>query len=337
MPEYFRDLLAMMTDVSESEWGSNKDPSEKMKDSTLKSYVTRGFPVKFATSIVYRLSMDNLKDNIKMRPSENLSLLAKDLQAYDPTTNADNVADKIAQWLTEIVQVSAKMIQKTELEIQKQQVLSTDLKNTYGAYLLKECKGCCTFEGCGKLLSVTVNGNLQNVYDVTLIEKSGKQTVENLLAMCPQCYATYQIDNKTHKHLKNIKKHLYSQFQDENTLNTSEFEKGLTEVIKKIARLNAKDFEDSSLKPLELKEKIDANKNFHLYTDVKHKVVTYYAKVNEIMINLDKRGDINYDELQSQMKSIYNKLRKKTQIEIFHSISEKIRSVTLADDIYIAK
>ena len=54
------------------------------------------------------------------------------------------------------------------------------------------------------------------------------------------------------------------------------------------------------------------------------------------MISLDKRGIIDYEELQTQMRSIYKRLSKskKTDVEIFTEISTKIHKVTLQDDIY---
>ena len=57
VPYFFRDLIAMITDVNEAEWGTPKDPSTKLsKESTLRSYAKRGLSQKFAQSIVYRLT-----------------------------------------------------------------------------------------------------------------------------------------------------------------------------------------------------------------------------------------------------------------------------------------
>lgn len=56
VPCFFRDLIAMITDVSEEEWGTQKDPSTKLtKENTLRNYSKRGLSKKFAESIVYRL------------------------------------------------------------------------------------------------------------------------------------------------------------------------------------------------------------------------------------------------------------------------------------------
>lgn len=65
-------------------------------------------------------------------------------------------------------------------------------------------------------------------------------------------------------------------------------------------------------------------------------VDTYYIMLKEIITNADKRGEIDYDEVQDQMKAIYKRLKKakKTNVEIFNEISEKVHKVSLQEDIY---
>lgn len=46
VPHFFRDLMAMLTEVSEEEWGISKDPSQEEKDKSLRSYAKRGLPKK---------------------------------------------------------------------------------------------------------------------------------------------------------------------------------------------------------------------------------------------------------------------------------------------------
>lgn len=59
-------------------------------------------------------------------------------------------------------------------------------------------------------------------------------------------------------------------------------------------------------------------------------------KIKEIMISLDKRGEIDYEEVQDQMKAIYRRLKKagKTNMEIFNEIVAKIYRISLQEDIY---
>lgn len=64
--------------------------------------------------------------------------------------------------------------------------------------------------------------------------------------------------------------------------------------------------------------------------------MTYFVRIREIMMNLDKRGDIDYDEVQDQMHAIYKRLKKakKSNVEIFNEIVGKIHRVTLQEDTY---
>lgn len=73
-----------------------------------------------------------------------------------------------------------------------------------------------------------------------------------------------------------------------------------------------------------------------LYTTVTAYVIAYYTKLHEIMMNADKRGDIDYDEVQDQMYAIYKRLKKakKTKVEIFNEIAQKIHKVSLQEDIF---
>ncbi|WP_033164723.1 hypothetical protein [Clostridium sp. KNHs205] len=82
VPYFFRDLIAMITDVSEDEWGTQKDSSTKLtKENTLRNYSKRRLSKKFAESIVYRLDKDLFVDSINQRPKTVRELLADDFRA----------------------------------------------------------------------------------------------------------------------------------------------------------------------------------------------------------------------------------------------------------------
>ena len=107
-------------------------------------------------------------------------------------------------------------------------------------------------------------------------------------------------------------------------------------VISKVKNLKEKDLADASLDPKEIKQKLNPADNIALYITVNTYVTTYYVKLREIMMNADKRGDIDYDEVQDQMHAIYKRLKKakKTKVEIFNEISQKIHKVSLQEDIF---
>lgn len=339
VPLYCRDLLAQITEVSEDEWGTPKDPSTKItKESTLRSYTKRGLSGKFAQSIVYRLTPDNLAAQINGRPFTTRKLLADDLIPYDPAVTADNVGTVVADNMVDIIRRSAGCVPQDALEAEKQRELFSDLKTKYGDFLFEECDGYCPFPGCGKKLTVVSNDKVKRVFDVSLVDKKKKATVANMVALCPMCHATYQMDTSTAKtkELSGIKALLSAHEQSTRLLDSIALEKGIIGAIKKIADLKEKDLYDAELDPKELTQKINPAESIHLYNTVKNNVTTYFRKIKEIMTNLDKRGVIDYDAIQDQMHAMYKRLNKanKSKMEIFREISEKIHRTSLQDEIY---
>lgn len=336
--EFVRDLIAMITTVPEEEWGLKKDPSNRVSSKTYENFAKRGINKTTCKAIVYRLSPENFIESLNTRPKATLELLANDFLPYESTAGKDNIASIMADIFINIIRTTAGLTSVNKLEEQKQLQSSSDLKSKYGKHLLKECDSHCAMPGCGKLLYVSNGTNLSDVYEVTRIDKSKDASIDNLIALCPQCFATYQLDSstKTVRNLNASKRSLSIQMESMIELSTVELEKGLTNVITNIRKLKQQDFFDLTMDPKEINEKIDPNKSFVLYNQVYMTVMTYFIKIKEIMESLDKRKIIDYEELQHQMKSAYKKLKsgKKSESEIFYSLSEKLHKVTLQDILY---
>ena len=339
VPMYCRELFAQITEVAEEEWGTPKDPESKItKESTLRTFAKRGLSGKFAQSIVYRLTPNNLTACINERPLATRQLLADDLTTYAPEVTADTVGIVIADILEDIIRRSAGLVPQDALEQEKQRELFADLKGKFGDYLYDECDGYCPFPGCGKKLSTVVDAKIKRVYEVSLIDKKKKATAANLIALCPMCHATYQIDESKArtKELAGNKALLAAHEQSARLLDSIALEKGIVGVIRKIASLQEKELFGTELDPKELTQKIKPADNLILYNTVKNNVTAYFLKIRDIMTNLDKRGIIDYEAIQDQMKAIYKRLKKanKSQMEIFREITEKIHRTSLQDDIY---
>ena len=339
VPDFFKDLIAMITDVTEDEWGTPKDPSTKLsKESTLRSYAKRGLSQKFAQSIVYRLKPELFIESLETRDNAVLEILADDYRAYDASVDKDNVALKLAYCFIDIIKTAAGLVASDELERQKLAKLSFELKQKYGEYLKDEAEGACAFPGCGRLFAVTDAGHIAYAYEVAVIDKTKEPKVENLIALCPFCQSAFSFETNRRicKEVQGIKKILIAHKQSMKLLDDLKLEKEIIGVVSKIRNLKEKDLLDPSLDPKDIREKLNPDENLALYRTVKGYVDTYYVTIKEIMINADKRGEIDYDEVQDQMKAIYKRLKKanKTKIEIFNEISEKVHKVCLQEDIY---
>ena len=286
VPYFFRELMEMITTVTEDEWGTGKDPSVKLSDETIRSYTKRGLPKKLAGSIVYRLTPEVLVERINERSVTSRTLLAEDLRGYDASLNADNVAEAASSWIVEIIQTAAGLVPQNSLQKQQQQQLAMKLKNKYGDYLLSETDGFCPFPGCGKQLTVLGNGRAVHTYDISLIDKKKAATPDNLIAMCPQCYATYLLDENTKvcKSLKEVKTVLFTHRQSIHLLDNLPLEKGIVGVINRIKKLGEKELSDASLDPKEIKQKLSPAQDMALYLAVNNYVTTYFRRIKEIMV-----------------------------------------------------
>lgn len=339
VPAFFRDLVAMITDVPEEAWATPKDPSSKLtKETTLRSYAKRGLTGKFAQSIVYNLSREMFIESLESRGKDVLKLLAEDYKGYDNTATLDNIAGKLADCFIDIIRRAAGIIPQSDLERQKMLQQALDLKFKYGEYLRDETGNICAFPGCGKLLSQSDHGVTVPLYEVAIIDKAKDATVDNLLAFCPMCQATYSLDNNKRlcKELMSVKKILVARNQSMRLLDGMPLEKEIIGVMSKIKKLKEKDLLDPSLDPKDIREKLNPDDNLALFKTVKEYVDTYYVTLKEIITSADKRGEIDYDEVQDQMKAIYKRLKKakKSNAEIFYEISEKVHKVSLQEDIY---
>lgn len=238
----------------------------------------------------------------------------------------------------EIIRNAAGLAPRNALAQQKQQQIAIDLKFKFGAYLLNEVGRYCPFPGCGRPLTISSAGKAIDSYEVALIDREKAPEISNLLALCPQCCATYSLDDskKIRKELQEIKKVLEGHSHSVTLLDDLPLERGIIGVIGKIKKLKEKDLAEVSLEPKEIKQKLNPSDNYVLYSQVNFFVMTYFVRIREIMMNLDKRGDIDYDEVQDQMHAIYKRLKKakKSNVEIFNEIVGKIHRVTLQEDTY---
>ncbi len=77
IPYFFKDLIAMITEVSEEVWYTPKDQSTKLiSENTLRSYTKRGITKKFAQSIVYKFSHKDFVVSLNDRSQAVLKLLS---------------------------------------------------------------------------------------------------------------------------------------------------------------------------------------------------------------------------------------------------------------------
>ena len=208
---FFRDLMAMITTVTEEEWGTPLDPNTKrVNDRTIFNYINRGLSQSFAQSIVNRLNPIVLEERINERPHDTRVALAGELSPYDDNINADNVGKYASQMLVSIIKSAAGLLSDEDINAEREAVRAAQLKIKYGPALLQESNNVCHYSQCGKQLYKMASGKIEYVYEVCTIDETKKNTFSNLIALCPDCKAKYCVKHspKQLSELKRIKKSL---------------------------------------------------------------------------------------------------------------------------------
>ena len=132
---FFRDLMAMITTVTEEEWGTDLDPDTKpITDDTIYNYIKRGLSKPFAQNIVNRLTPQYLEMRIEERPEETREALAKELSPYVDDINSDNVGKYASDLMVEVIKSSAGFLSDEEIA-QRKKDTKAEHKNRNNGYL----------------------------------------------------------------------------------------------------------------------------------------------------------------------------------------------------------
>lgn len=337
--EFFHDFMSMITKLKPNEWNV-RDPGNGLSKSSICRYVNRGIPKKLARNILYSFTPEFLLERINHASSVSKIALLAEMQKHDSRANEQNLANVVLFHLVECLQISAGLTPLTQLQKQIQERESQSLKSKYGMYLLHECMNCCPVPSCGRELLVLKDERVTPVYEVSLIDKKKSASVDSLIAMCPQCFATYKIDssNSIMKELKNRKKILRAHAQTKQVFDKYELEMGISRMFKKLKNLKKSDLKVKKYKydPLTVGQKIDEDEYLTLNQTVYDHVNLYYSKVREILVGLDKSKQINYRLLQNQIACLYANVSEKTnnKDKIYEEIADFIYRKTLEDRRY---
>lgn len=132
--------------------------------------------------------------------------------------------------------------------------------------------------------------------------------------------------------LKNVKKILVSAHNSQQAISDMKLDSGIVSVLTSLNKLKCDEY-DISYDSKQLTDKISPENNRTLYKLVKNPVIDNYLTIQKIIVNLDKQGKIDYEEIQYQTRSMYKKLKaaKHNNLAIFNTISEKLHKATLQD------
>ena len=119
--EFFRDMMAMITTVTEDEWGTELDPNtRRTNNNTIFNYIKRGLSQTFAQAIVNRLTPEVLEERINEKPQATREALACELSVYDESINVDNVGKRASEMMVDIIIKSAGLHSAEEIKAAKE-------------------------------------------------------------------------------------------------------------------------------------------------------------------------------------------------------------------------
>ena len=208
----------------------------------------------------------------------------------------------------------------------------TDLKNAYGVHLLAETKQRCPNDGCFKPLYQDADG--KSAFDYTVVQinpKLPRNTVDNLIALCPECARRYMFDINTEKihRLEDIKLRITILKEALDEMSDEKLVAGVESVLRKISQIPVTQVMELNYSPTEVVKKMDGT-DASLFFKIHNFVNKYYPDVETTFIQLEMEGTVDYERFCSQMKYEYKDLAQQglTQSQIFDKLVTWLAGLT---------
>lgn len=336
--DFMRDIIAMLIDLPEKDWDTAKDPSHRVKQSTLRSFYNRGLSQKMAMQILKYPNKDGFIDSINYyeRPITVRENLANDIKPFvNEEVNPDNVGEILFKLFNESLKYEVNPQKKNERTLLKARQDSLSYKGEMGSILLEDCRFACSSPGCGSSLQVTGDNNSGvPSYEIAKISFRKKSEYKNLLCLCHKCFDSYVIGHTKakEKELEAVKDIQSSSRYSSNILSEIEIEKGITLIVENITAAKESDLIELNYNPTSVKGKIVGESNTMIRNLIEFYVAKYVNFVHKIMQNLSEQGKFKDELVRAQIKEKYKNLKnqknKVSKEQIFNSLAEIIQKQT---------
>lgn len=256
--------------------------------------------------------------------------ICSSFQDYCPGITPFNVAKKMAELFQSILLEAVDDKKKSITRVNT----GDGLKGSYGVNLVIETNCICPNDWCNQSLQSDINGQAELCYEILRIDESKPVTIENLIALCPSCYAKLS-QNKlpgSKERLKAIKKQLMQESAESSILSTERIERGIESVLEKILITPDEELVPLNYNPVAIRHKIKADYN-PLVIKVKSYVTAYYSKVDQWLKQMDQEGMQHFRPFCNSMKINYLKLSNEnlSQPSIFEKLVDWIQNSTNED------
>lgn len=325
--QFVRTLIEQITDVPPD----IDHPVDGVVDATLRSYLkgTRSI-TRFAKKLRAYIDTGKFEDYINSFPDVTLDNLCRVIQPDCPSATPYNIG-----------RVLAELFQTILLDTGKPNIKSAILpaeddgwKHPYGLQLALECHGICPNDGCTQSLLASIDGTTQLCCKVLVLDESRPATPENLLPLCPSCYAKVKQSQapQVRRRMQELKEQLLWESQQQAILSAEHLEHGVEQILNRIALTPPEKLEPLNHPPVSVRKKIEPRHNL-LYVKVLSYVTAYYSNVDQWLKQLDQKGTLCFQTLCNQMRLSYLKLELDglSQPEIFQQLVEWLHGNTNQD------
>lgn len=201
-----------------------------------------------------------------------------------------------------------------------------ELKTSYGVHLLAETKQRCPYDGCLKPLYQDTGGRSAFDYSVVQINpRLPRNTVDNLIALCPGCARKYMFDITTEKmnRLEDVKLRITMLMEAFDDISDTKIVAGVERVLQKISQIPITQVISLNYNPTEVVRKMDGTDS-SLFIKISSYVNKYYPDVEAVFKQLETEGTVDYERFCSQVKYMYKDFAKQglTQSQIFDKLVE---------------
>lgn len=211
----------------------------------------------------------------------------------------------------------------------------TNLKKKYGVHLLTEASNHCPYDGCFKPLRIGTAPNSMFDYSIVRINpKITTETVDNLIALCPECGRKYrvEIDEEKQYRLEDIKLSLSSTMEAMDVLTEDKVVAGIERVIGKIPGIPIERIMELNYKPTQVANKMDKT-DPALFVKINTYVAGYYPDVRDLFKQAEVESGFNFEKFCSQVKFKFTDIKDRglSQGKIFDSLVDWLAGATNED------
>ena len=305
--ERMRELISMFTTVTDTEWGTKRDPSTLAPNSVLESLASRdtGVTKKLANAICARLNINAFVERLHELDLATQELITQSVATYGERVELEHFDYDVAALLIGILHEKAKLSDTTAAELRRAKIHAALVKYRY--VLLVSSRGCAT---CRTLLVARSHDFSQDYYDIVFLTDATDQPgPDDFAVMCKRCAERYNLAHTDADLMK-----LRATNQALTAAETIDEQHAPLGLDSKIAQLLTVIYQlpfdqvvrDTNYDVVELKSELDDRA---LLRQCFGAMATYAPVVRAAAKSLEAKGQLDFELMRHQIKSAWLVMR----------------------------